>query len=57
MKTDGRAAAESIFGFAAQVAAIHAAIEAGEDIRLKPSTLETLRDAFQILMSDMQRRE
>jgi hypothetical protein len=36
MKADGRAAAESIFG-AAQLAAIHAAIEAGEDIRLKPS--------------------
>src|SRR5215831_9170939 len=40
MKADGRAAAESIVGFAAQVAAIHTAIEAGEDIRLKPKTLE-----------------
>jgi hypothetical protein len=54
VKEAGREAAKSIFGFAAHVASIHCAIDAGEDIRISPDTLKTLKDAFHILLNDMQ---
>ena len=55
VKQAGRQAIENIFGFAVQVASIHSAIDAGEDIRLPPDSLKTLEDAWQIFMNDMQR--
>jgi hypothetical protein len=57
VKEAGREAAKSIFGFAVDVASIHSAIDAGEDIRISPDALKTLRDAFDILMSDMRKCE
>jgi hypothetical protein len=56
-RAKGREAAKSILDFAATVISIHAAIVAGEDIRIPPDTLKTLNDALGILMNDMRRKE
>ena len=53
----GHEAAKTIFNFAGQVGAIHSAIDVGEDIRIPPDTMKTLRDALRILEKDMQRKE
>ena len=56
VKEAGREAEKGIFGFAVQVASIHSAIDAGEDIRIPSEAMKTLRDAFQILVSDMEHK-
>jgi hypothetical protein len=55
-KEAGHTAARYIFHFAGHVASIHSAIAAGEDIRIPPDTMKTLRDALLMLEKDMQRK-
>jgi len=56
VKEAGREAAKNIVGFAVDVASIHSAVDAGEDIRISPDILKTLQNAFHILTDDMEKQ-